>query len=40
MKLELKDEKGFIAAIELPVAELVKEVQGLGSASVASLAQS
>lgn len=40
MKLELKDEKGFTGLfIELPVAEIVKEVQDLGSGSVASPAQ-
>ncbi len=39
MKLELKDEKGLIGTIELPVAEIVKEVQDLGSGSVASPAQ-
>lgn len=39
MQLELKDEKGVMGAIELPVAEIVKEAQGLGSGSVASPAQ-
>ena len=39
MKLELKDEKGLIGTIELPVAELVKEVQGLGSESAETEAQ-
>ncbi len=39
MQLELKDEKGVMGTIELPVAEIVKEVRDLGSGSVASPAQ-
>lgn len=39
MKLELKDEKGLIGTIELPVAELMKEAQDFGIASVADPAK-
>jgi hypothetical protein len=39
MRLELKDGKGLIGTIELPVAEIIKEVQDLGNALVASPAQ-
>lgn len=35
MQLEVKDKDGVIGTIELPIAELMKEVQDLGSASVA-----
>jgi len=38
MQLELKDDKGLIGTIELPL-EQVKETLGLGSASVESEAQ-
>ena len=34
MQLELKDEQGVVGTIELPIAEILKEFQDLGSASV------